>query len=99
MVVVFFMIRGCMVAVSGCRHFQEDEREECKYQSLDESHEELESQKGNRREVGQQKTDDQQQHFTGENIPEQTEGEGNDLRALRNQLQYPNERSDGIPPR
>src|SRR3989344_6504711 len=79
-------------------HLEENKSQERKHQSLDEADKDFQSQKGDRGEVGQQKTDHDQQHFTRENITEETEVEGDDLGHFGDQFEDADEAADRVFP-
>ena len=62
--------------------FYEEEREEGKYGGLDETHEEFKGHKWHRPQVRCKINDDGNKHFAGKDVPEKTEGKGNEAREL-----------------
>lgn len=81
------------------RHGEENRCQKREDQRLDKSHEELQSQEWNRSDVRHQECDHGEQNLSGEDVTEETEGEGDDLRGFGDELEDPDEAPDGISPR
>lgn len=86
----FLVLRG------ESRHFEEDQSQHSKDHRLDKSDEYLEEEERERHEIRHEMEHDDKEHLTGEDIPEETEGEGDGLPHFRDELEYPYHCSDAV---
>ena len=63
--------------MASCGKIQENQSQERKHQGLNEAYEDFQTVEWEWRDERYQETDHQEQHFSGEDIAEKTEGEGN----------------------
>ena len=78
---------------SGACQLDKEEGEKSKYCRLDESHEKLKEQYGDRNEIRNKKDENRDHSLSGENITEEPEGEGNETGCLREQINNADEKS------
>lgn len=76
---------------------EEDKCKDGKDERLDKADEELKAKEWEWRAVRDQRCNDDQEHLPGEDVPEEPEGEGNDLGKLAHELEEPDEERDGVP--
>lgn len=79
-----------------CRHLEKHQGQHGKHHRLDEPDEHLEEHKRQWQEIGYQVEHDGEEHFPCKNIPEQTEGERNNLAQFRHQFEKTDDRTDTI---
>src|SRR3989344_345918 len=92
---VFFLR---MTTVSGDRHFEENDRQKRKNESLHKSDKDLKAKEWQRGKVWHQKGNDDQKDFTRKNIAKKTKSEGNDFCTLSNKFEDTDKAPDRIPP-
>src|SRR3990167_4720833 len=83
------------LAVACGRDGDENDGEHGEDQRLHETDEDLQEQEGQRHDVGDQECHDGQKHFAREDVPEETEGEGDHFGDLRHYLDEADEEIDG----
>lgn len=76
------------------RDLYEKECEERENGGLDEAHEELKHHDGDRRHVGQEENDDENQDLAGKNVAKKTKREGNDAHDLGEKLDDADEKAN-----
>lgn len=79
-------------------HLEEDDREKGEDEALDKPDEDFETEEGERGEVGEEERDDNEEDFSREDVPKETEGEGNHFRALCNEFEDADKAHDGVFP-
>ena len=100
---IFFDIRYSIfditsaMFVSDCEAAESNHRQGGEYKRLNEANKEFQAQKGHRRKIRNEKSNNDKQHLAREDIPEQPEGERDDLGKFTHNLQDARKGRNGAP--